>query len=47
MLKSSPGLRFEARRTDRIRIGYYSADFYSHATAHLTAQLLDTRQAEV
>ena len=34
--------RFEAPyRHDRIRLGYFSADFYSHATAFLIAELLD------
>lgn len=40
-----------ARRPgERIRIGYYSADFYSHATAHLTAELFeshDSKQFEI
>ena len=26
---------------DRIRIGYFSADFHNHATAHLIAELLE------
>jgi predicted O-linked N-acetylglucosamine transferase (SPINDLY family) len=28
-------------RSDRIRIGYYSADFHDHATAYLTAELFE------
>ncbi len=28
-------------RHDRIRIGYYSADFHAHATAHLMAELFE------
>ncbi len=38
---------FEQRRSgDRIRIGYYSADFYSHATAHLIAELFESHDPE-
>ena len=29
------------RRHEKIRIGYYSADFYNHATANLTAELFE------
>ncbi|MFP5455684.1 MAG: tetratricopeptide repeat protein [Alphaproteobacteria bacterium] len=38
-----PGLSFPRKRGDaeRIRIGYFSADFHNHATMHLMAKLLE------
>ena len=32
-------------KRDRIKIGYYSADFYNHATAYLMAELFETHDA--
>ncbi len=40
----APELQFRhgpAPRRDRIRLGYLSADFHEHATAHLTAELFE------
>ena len=36
----------ERRRHDKIRIGYYSADFHAHATAYLTAGLFECHDRE-
>jgi len=36
----------EKRRHDKIRIGYYSADFHAHATAYLTAGLFECHDRE-
>jgi predicted O-linked N-acetylglucosamine transferase (SPINDLY family) len=33
---------FQKRRGERIRIGYYSADYHNHATAYLIAELFET-----
>jgi predicted O-linked N-acetylglucosamine transferase (SPINDLY family) len=38
---TSPGDTGFAARHDRIRLGYFSADFYSHATAYLMAGLFE------
>jgi protein O-GlcNAc transferase len=32
---------YPSRQPDRIRLGYLSADFHQHATAHLTAELFE------
>ena len=42
--------RFDRTRDARLRIGYLSADFHEHATAHLTAELFelhDRRRFEI
>lgn len=38
---ATPDWRGERYERDRIRIGYYSADFHNHATAHLLAEILE------
>ncbi len=38
---ASPLWRGEAYAHDRIRVGYFSADFHDHATAHLMAGVLE------
>ena len=35
-----------AKRNERIRIGYFSADFHTHATAHLLAEVLERHDRE-
>ena len=35
-----------APRRDKIRMGYYSADFFNHATAHLTAGLFEAHDRD-
>ena len=40
--RAAPPLRPAARGSKRIRVGYVSADFYSHATAHLTFSLYES-----
>ena len=38
----SPSLPLEkARKKNKIKVGYYSADFYNHATSYLIAQLIE------
>jgi len=38
---------FESRKiNDKIRIGYYSADFHNHATAYLIAELFESHDTE-
>jgi predicted O-linked N-acetylglucosamine transferase (SPINDLY family) len=34
-------IQFSTKRTKKLRIGYYSSDFYQHATAYLIAQLFE------
>lgn len=34
-------IRFSTKREKKLRIGYYSSDFYQHATAYLIAQLFE------
>jgi predicted O-linked N-acetylglucosamine transferase (SPINDLY family) len=42
---TQPGVR-RRERGAKIRLGYYSADFHSHATAHLTAGLFEEHDRE-
>jgi predicted O-linked N-acetylglucosamine transferase (SPINDLY family) len=37
----SPGAKSEKVRSAKIRLGYYSADFYNHATSYLMAELFE------
>ena len=41
LINSSLGLISKYQRRNKIRIGYYSADFHNHATAYLMAELFE------
>lgn len=45
----APGVETSFRKksvTDKVRVGYYSADFYRHATAYLMAELFEAHDPE-